>query len=287
MNKLNRSAYWIPSMLTTLNGVQKVMRPDIITVYYKRRPSTDPQCLVESTKGCVGIPRGLRMVFGYNMKSFPTPVPEMINHDLESTTRYSESGFGWRCYTATSSSLSYRSLANLLAANGCPLGTKLEVSISAPPCWDGNLDSADHRSHVAHGAYGSWGYWRCPSTHPYILPQFSLKFTFNHNGPQELATWYLSSDRMNGISAPAGSTFHSDWFGAWDDTILKTWEDNAINKMLNCSAGDLGNGYQLKQFNSTAGNQKLVDLPVRPISTMSTNTSVSTNTKLNTSFICQ
>ena len=48
--------------------------------------------------------------------------------------------------------------------------------------------------------------------------------------------------------AMPGSTFHTDWFGAWDDTILKMWSDNCVDKLLNCSGGDLGNGKQMKMF---------------------------------------
>ena len=53
---------------------------------------------------------------------------------------------------------------------------------------------------------------------------------------------------MPGMPMKPGTSFHSDWFGAWDDDVMKIWTDNCINKLLNCSGGDLGNGQQMKMF---------------------------------------
>ncbi|WP_197323377.1 DUF1996 domain-containing protein, partial [Staphylococcus haemolyticus] len=64
-NLLNRSAYWIPALL---NGQGKVVMPDYVSIYYKRRPSTDPVCQRQG-KACIALPRGLRYVFGYNMST--------------------------------------------------------------------------------------------------------------------------------------------------------------------------------------------------------------------------
>ena len=48
--------------------------------------------------------------------------------------------------------------------------------IKAPACWDGkNLDSANHRDHVSYPSYGTWGYMKCPSTHSYVIPGFTLQ----------------------------------------------------------------------------------------------------------------
>jgi hypothetical protein len=69
-----------------------------------------------------------------------------------------------------------------------------------------------------------------------------------------------------GNSKP-GSTGHADWFGAWDDTVMKMWSDNCVNKLLNCSGGDLGNGLQLKMFSgfSWTANPRVVDPPPAPL----------------------
>jgi hypothetical protein len=73
-------------------------------------------------------------------------------------------------------------------------------------------------------------------------------------------------------SLPKGTTFHADWFGAWDDSVMKMWMDNCIAKLLNCSGGHMGNGKILKNaaqpfYNgvpSWTNPNNLVAMPVDP-----------------------
>jgi hypothetical protein len=248
---LNRSAYWMPAML---DGVGHVIRPDFISIYYKRRPQMDPKCKAGNPQAegtCVNLPRGLRFVFGYNM--------------LNANSAPTGAAY-FNCDGPTAVPDHYATITE--AAKNCPVGNKLGAVIMAPSCWDGrNLDSADHRSHVAYAGYGTWGYLKCPDTHPYVIPQFQLGawFTVDAN----LGTWRLSSDDMTamgmGMKTP-GSTFHADWFGGWDDNVMKTWHDNCIDKLQSCTGGDLGNGKQLKMFSAFAWEAapRLVPVPARP-----------------------
>jgi hypothetical protein len=66
-----------------------------------------------------------------------------------------------------------------------------------------------------------------------------------------------------------GKSAHADWFGAWDDKVIQTWQDNCIDKLLNCSAGDLGNATMLKPAThpSTLSTAPLIVDP--PSTTMS------------------
>ena len=141
------------------------------------------------------------------------------------------------------------------AAAKCPAGNRLGAIINAPDCWNGkDLDSPDHRSHMAYASYGDWGYRKCPATHPYVVPNFTMGvwYTTDNNLDRSgfwtgsTATWHLSSDEMAGMAPMRpGSTFHADWFGAWDDSVMQMWDANCVDKLLNCSGGDLGNGKQL------------------------------------------
>ena len=45
---------------------------------------------------------------------------------------------------------------------------------------------------------------------------------------------------------PSGATVHADWFGAWNDDALSRWIKGCVDRFLNCSGGDLGDGGQLK-----------------------------------------
>ncbi len=251
---LNRSAYWMPAMM---NGKGQVVRPDYVSIYYKRRPVSDPECRRQGT-ACVEIPRGLRFIFGF----------DMLNHKAQKT-----GGGYFSCDGPTGIAGHYPTIVDV--AKNCPVGNKLGAVISAPDCWNGkDLDSPDHRSHVAYGRYGDDGGYRCPASHPYIIPTFTLGAwysvdeTLDRSGKWDgtFASWHLSSDDMPGMPMKPGSSFHTDWFGAWDDQVMKIWTDNCINRLLNCSGGDLGNGQQMKTFKgfSWIAKPRLVEPPPAP-----------------------
>jgi hypothetical protein len=236
-----------------INGANQVVRPDYVAVYYKRRPDTDPLCQKIGT-ACVNLPRGLRFVFGAN---------------LISTSPDTGGGY-FNCTGPTATPGHYKDIAT--AAANCPVGNQIGAVISAPECWDGkNLDSADHRSHVAYSQYIGQSYAQCPPSHPYVIPTFTLGIwytvdsTLDRSGTwnPSVPTWHFSSDGMPTATKNPGSTFHSDWFGAWDDTVKGMWEQNCVNKLLNCSGGDLVNGKQLKMYSgfSWTANPRTVPIP--------------------------
>ena len=227
-SKLNRSGYWIPAMITASGSV---VRPDYISIYYKRRPKTDPLCAKIGSGGCVDLPRGLRFIFGANMLDMAAP----------------KTGGGYfNCQGTGGTPGHYKTLPEVQAK--CPVTAQIGAVISAPECWDGkNLDSADHRSHVAYSKYIGQSYAQCPSTHPYVIPTFTLGAWYSQGSIAE--PWHMASDEMpDGTMMTPGSSFHADWWGAWDDSVMAMWSDNCINKLLNCSGGDLGNGKQMKTF---------------------------------------
>ena len=225
----NRSAYWMPAML---DGSGQVVKPLFVAIYYKRRPASDPKCGgLGSAPGaigkCVGIPNGLKFIFGYDMLTGKSPTGSLW----------------FNCTGAGAKSGHYPNLAQV-AAN-CPIGSKLGAVIEAPNCWDGkNLDSPNHRDHVTYQVRNTnSGQRTCPSSHPYAIPGFTLGAWYVvHSDPSQ---WSLSSDAMH-PNLPKGSTFHADYFEAWDPGVKTLWTQNCIDKMLNCSGGDLGNGEQLK-----------------------------------------
>lgn len=255
-NRLNRSAYWMPAMM---NGRGKVVKPHHFNVYYKRLPDSSPECAGrdgEPEQKCVAIPRGLRFIFGH----------DMLNKSGEKTGK----GY-FNCKGPSAKPGRYPDIVT--AAQNCPPGNQLGALIRAPDCWDGrNLDSADHRSHVAYKKYGNDGKARCPESHPYIIAAFTLSAwyetdeTLDRSGTwdPDNPSWHLSSDYMPGMKpSKPGSTFHTDWFGAWDDEALALWTEHCINKMLNCSGGELGNGKRLKPTMGykNDGKNRLFDPP--------------------------
>jgi len=247
MSPLNRSAYWMPAML---DGKGNVVRPDYVQIYYKRRPVTDPIVSDPANPQYEGkaaaLPNGLRFIFGFNM---------LNPGDSPTGQAY------FNCDGPTAVPGAYSTMAAALA--NCPAGNRLGALITAPECWDGtNLDSADHRSHVAYPQYGDWGYQKCPAGYPYVIPTFKLGAWYSIVTGDDTSKWTLSSDAMF-PNLPKGATLHADWFGAWDDTVMAMWMDNCINKLLNCSGGDLGNGRQMKMYDgfSWNANPRLVPIP--------------------------
>lgn len=254
MNILNRSAYWMPAML---NGRGQVVRPDYVTIYYKRFPKDSPYC-TSMGKACVDLPRNLRYIFGYDMLTMSDPNPGAAYFTCDGANRSEDL---------------------IEIAKFCPNGKHVGAALSAPECWDGkNLDSANHQNHMATPSYGSWGYLKCPDTHPYIVPHFSMVAwftvddTLDKSGAWQAGvtkTWSLSSDDHNGDGIPdhkPGSTLHADWWGAWDDPTMKLWTDNCINRKLSCNSGDLGNGKAMTMYPgfSWTANPRLVATPARP-----------------------
>ena len=173
---LNRSAYWMPAMM---NGKGQVVRPDYISIYYKRRPASDPKCTASNPGAmgdCVDLPRGLRFVFGYDMVSNQTPTGAAY----------------FNCDGPTATPGHYPTIVE--AARNCPTGNKLGAVINAPDCWDGkNLDSPNHRDHMAYGSYGNDGY-KCPSTHPKVIPTFTMGVWYTTDADLDRSgTWSISA----------------------------------------------------------------------------------------------
>lgn len=253
MSPLNRSAYWMPALL---DGKGNVVRPDYVQIYYKRMPITDSKCSLTSGDpnamgNCIPLPNGLRFIFGRDMTNL-SAAPTGNFHFLCQTPQGGLVGTG-----------SYPTMDQALAV--CTPGNVFAAIVDAPYCWDGkNLDSANHRSHVAYPGYNySWsGALKCPPGYPYVIPTFTLGARYTIAPGDDTTKWTFSSDAM-APGQPRGSTFHADWFGAWDNTVMAMWTDNCINKLLNCSGGNLGNGKMMKMYSgfSWTANPRLVPAP--------------------------
>lgn len=231
---LNRSSYWMPALI---HEGGDVVRPDLVTVYYKRKTASSSYCDPASPKfmgTCVGLPSQIRFVFGWDA-SKPTATVQ---------------GASWYCTGGTGAH--FRDL-DAVFGSGCKAGDTLVANTMAPNCWDGkHLDSPDHRSHMAYVEYGSDGMARCPATHRYLIPQEENKAMYTVTddmiGTRSDGSKYsrvrLASDAMLAGAKP-GATLHADYMEAWVTAAKKIWMDHCIDKALNCSGGDLGNGKQL------------------------------------------
>lgn len=234
--KGNRTAYWMPDM----RSGGRVLRPDWVAIYYKRYPKASIYCQQGTSMyvgDCVGIPNGLSMIFGYDFKDGTSPAGSVAFKCIDEQSWNSRSDY---------------KKDMVEAASHCRLGDVLDVTIHAPECWDGaHLDSANHRDHVAYRRSDG----RCPGSHPKLMPAFTLQAAYRVDSNLDRSgywstgqrTWYLSCDRMSGSpDQRPGTCMHQDYFEGWNNRIKKAWMDHCIDRMLNCSGGDLGNGYALK-----------------------------------------
>jgi hypothetical protein len=207
---LNRTGYWVPAMF---NGSGKVVVPEYFELYYKGFGSRADISSMGTN------PNGLRMIAGFDPANGSAIRGE------------------WSCAGGAKST----------TIPWCGSGQELKVELRFPMCWDGrSIDAADHRGHMAYGTGG--GGWvtaqgGCPASHPIHLPELTLFAVFAADG--NTSNWYLASDRMHGMSHPNGSTFHADWFGAWDPVVQETWTQECIREMRSCVWGEIGNGTRL------------------------------------------
>lgn len=230
---LNRSAYWAPALLDSGGFVRNA---DWIAVYYKRPMASSPRCTSGSPNFqgiCIGLPNQIRMVWGWDQSRPDAPVR----------------GANWYCTGGTGKH--FNNLDDVFNS-GCKAGDTLVANVIAPDCWDGKyLDTPDHRSHMAYPSYGSWGYLKCPASHPYLIPQNESKIAWTVTadmyetvGGVARSRLRLSSDHMKAGAKP-GETLHSDYMEQWVQEAKRMWEDHCIDRGLDCSGGDFGNGLQL------------------------------------------
>lgn len=215
---LNRTAYWMPATVDVAKG-NRVVRPRILLVYYKRDGKLDVKPL----------PPGLRMISGDPTASGPKA-------DIF-FAQFSCGGTGPATFTIPK----------------CAPGSDLWEHVVFPHCWNGkDLDSPDHRSHMSFGVIGGVPSMPngCPATHPVVVPQISLTAIYTLAADDDSSGWRLASDTYS-QSIPGGYSLHADWFNGWDPATMDAWVNNCIRKGLNCDVNLLGDGREMGRCSTT------------------------------------
>jgi hypothetical protein len=247
--KLNRTAYWFPTMI---DGQGRVRIPDLVTVYYThvRRDLTSftsdgcPDASLACPQSAAQrFPRGLKFIGGYRMD-----LMDGTNSNITQT---------WGCtgsFSGSGSVLWDRS-NNANGVVGCSSSEQVLVRVNMPVCWDGTTfdDAANGHHTLRKPINDNNGGTVCPAAHPIPLPTILLQIYWSHDGQADYSQWYLSSDRFNGANKEAGATFHTDWLGAWDDGVVATFsaEINGVPSggahVRDSTNGGLGDGTALKE----------------------------------------
>ena len=227
MSPLNRSAYWIPALLT---GKGTVHTPERLVVYYKAEPSTSAFYKRSKTR-LSRLPRGLAYIFGW---------------DARRADKKHYTGVSFKCKPKGRSDIKGSMRESLAACSR--LGGEFSAGLESPNCWDGtNLTSPDNRSHMTYRKREkNTGRLYCPDGYNTALPAFTLRAIYKIDKGSDVSGYEFASDHM----VPAawrepGASFHADWFGAWNDAVLAQWHATCIEAHRNCSDGNLGNGTRM------------------------------------------
>lgn len=248
-NALNRSAYWIPTLLAPsydqatgarlLDGsgqpawkaVPAVVGNDDVAheVFYYSAGVSDRQSIQP-------IPLGLKMIAGSHMGQ---PGMEQDSSIVR-----------WHCQSWESSDATNPRWSTSIPE--CAAPDRLRMDIFFPSCWNGvDLDSADHKSHLAYPVENA-GLSVCPATHPTPIIRVSFHYAFGvlpdvyDPATQSSKGWIIASDMYDaGASAPGGMSLHGDWFNAWHPEALQAVLDTCIKGGFDCHDGNLGTGFRL------------------------------------------
>ena len=202
---INRTAYWVPTMIDTKNGAP--IRPLSAMIYYKT---------------------GYNGIVPANVRPFPAGL-RMIAGSPKNTI--AKGPFQYKCIGMGAE--------NLVGANiqNCPVGAQLWAVVFFQQCWDGvNLDSPDHKSHMSYTVNRA-----CPITHPVALPEVSFNIIYTVNETNAPLRWRLSSDAYD-RSLPAGYSAHGDWFNGWKPEVMETFVAKCDQASTDCHAHLLGDG---------------------------------------------
>jgi len=231
---LNRSGYWMPSLINTANGAPA--KPSVVVVYYKA---------IDDKSGAYikAPPAGLRMIAG-NAK--PLAVAD------------AQGGFYCQDQTQVMNPANWGIMWQGSHIKGTCGGANqmLRLIVSFPQCWDGkNLDSPDHKSHMAYAcgdecedATGkvTKSANSCPASHPVAIPNITINADFFNLDAS--AKYRLASDNYS-TAYPGGYSLHADWMNGWDENTIGRVVKNCLNNPKNCGGPNLGDGETLYGVN--------------------------------------
>ena len=216
---MNRSAYWVPSMINTETNTPIVPNGNAL-IYYKS--GSIDGTLIKAP------PKGLRMIAG-NAKA--------TNNSVWNNAAFT-------CHPAAGST-SVWNKGMEIPVGKCQAGDDLMFSIFFPQCWDGvNLDSPNHKDHMAYVLYRAdqLPNYYCPATHPIAIPDITVNVHYTILPTDKLEKWRLASDNYTFNGTNAGYSAHSDYVEGWDRTAMEGIIKNCINAKKDCHAHLLGDG---------------------------------------------
>lgn len=267
----NGTAYWFPCFVKTNpfgNGKNYVPKLSHAIIYYTMNPGAKTKFAQRIPRGLRYV-FGVNMD-DPNDVAFKAEIAAANAQPGTSSTRYTYAGNGFEGYschltsggaainTVTGSNPGSDKTTWLKSGTGvdpwngtCTTGGFIKATLRAPECYVGTtlwmLGGYNHfRQGINDAAENRAGLVGNSTTCPngwYRLPTLELTFWFPHKGFSDYGAWRLDSDdhmqaKLTALGTPRtvlnGESFHTDWFGGWDDTVFLDWQTTC--------AGVMGNG---------------------------------------------
>jgi len=191
----NQSLYWHPSIYRVVNGEYILVRNLDSSPYYRWDLSVDP--VAEP------FPPGFRMIAASD-----DPGADGCGPDGNCGSDSLHAMFTECCMLRNGSETceAWEQSQIVFPTRSCDF---LGIALAMPTCWDGRIDSPDHKSHMAYTVGGNVAD-PCPPGYDRRLPQVQLFVRINNYR----GGTYVLSDLKD--------TFHVDFFNGWEEGKLQT-----------------------------------------------------------------
>lgn len=263
-NELNRSAYWVPSLLApdydqNTGEIKKDENwddswkavPAVVGTNEEAHEVFYYSAWVDDLDSIQPIPAGLRMI--------------AWDHMTKPWTEQSSSIVRWHCQSWESTDAWNPQWSATIP--DCKAPDRVRMDIFFPSCWNWvDLDSDDHKSHMAYPIKNSQT-WKveCSSSHPVPLVRPSYHYAFwvlpTVYNPQTKSSkwWRLASDHYTVTDQQAwGLSLHGDWFNAWHPSIMEAMLETCIQEWYDCHNWNLANGWRLSEVQEGIQNEPKV-----------------------------
>lgn len=237
--ELNRSAYWVPTLLTpdldSADGWAPV--PAVVGGSDAAHEIFYYSAGVDDLDSIQPVPAGLRMIAGDATATPDEPQDTSIVR--------------WHCQSWESHDATNPRFSPTIPE--CSAPDRVRMDIFFPSCWNGvDLDSDDHSSHMAYPERDGNGNMVCPEAHPVPIVRPSYHYAFGvkpdvFDASTRASTgWRLSADAYTvDADVPGGASLHADWFNGWHPSVMEAMLETCIQGGLDCHDGNLANGFRL------------------------------------------
>ena len=198
----DRSAYWVPSLFQRqLDGTFKHFPPVEVTIYYEGFAWGDHQRNAQVEP----IPEGLVMITGESTATSPQPQEKVV--------WYCGGGIPQGPYGAPN-------CAPDPTYGGTP---SLWAIVSFPSCWDGRLDSGNHKDHLTHTPH----WLPCPISHPTRIARIKMiiRYAPIWGGPDAEVDGSPGAIKLSSAGGTgdgrAVHSMHADFMEGWDGVALQ------------------------------------------------------------------